>query len=313
MSKIVFISELPTNEQQSWLSQLNQKLCDNKIKFPHQLSDEEAFNVDIAIVANPNPDDIAKYPNLVWIQSLWAGVEKILQNGLPESVKLVRLIDPSLSTTMAESVVAWTLYLQRHMPHYVKQQQLRCWQQLPNISSTDLRVSILGAGELGLASLKLLNHFNYQLSCWTRSPKEIINVKNYTGSDGLSEMLNNTDILISLLPLTPETHHILNHESLSQLPRGAQIINFSRGAIIDTPSLVKLLDKEYLSHAILDVFDIEPLPTESTLWEHEKITVLPHISAPTNIDTAIKITVNNIERYRMFNELPPTVNIKKGY
>ena len=103
MSNIVFISELPTNEQQSWLSQLNQKLCDNKIKLPHQLSDEEAFNVDIAIVANPNPDDIAKYPNLVWIQSLWAGVEKILQNGLPESVKLVRLIDPSLSTTMAES------------------------------------------------------------------------------------------------------------------------------------------------------------------------------------------------------------------
>lgn len=313
MSSIVFISDLTVNDEKIWISKINESLLQDEVKLPHQLNDEEVLNVDIAIVANPNPDDLAKYPNLVWIQSLWAGVEKLLNNKLPPNVHLVRLIDPSLSKTMAESVVAWTLYLQRQIPHYEKQQQSRCWKQLPNIASSDLRVSILGAGELGLASLNLLNHFDYQLSCWTRSPKEITNVKNYTGNNGLSEMLTQTDILISLLPLTPGTHHILNHDSLSQLPKGAQVINFSRGAIIDTQSLIKLLDKDHLSHAILDVFDVEPLPVDSPLWDHEKISVLPHISAPTNADTAISIAVANIQQYRTHNELPTTVDLKKGY
>jgi len=312
MSTVVFISELSLSEQAIWLSHLNEKLHD-EIKLPHQLSDLEALEVDIAIVANPDPEVVARFPNLVWIQSLWAGVERLVTAGLPSHIKLVRLVDPLLAITMAESVLAWTLYLQRQMPSYTKQQQEQCWQQLPVKASSDVRVSILGAGELGLASLQLLSKLNYQLSCWTRSPKDIPNVRNYTGTDGLSLMLKETDIVISLLPLTPDTHHLLNNELLSQLPKHAQVINFSRGGIIDTSALVKLLDDGHLSHAVLDVFEVEPLPQGSSLWQHDKVTVLPHISAPTNINSATTIVVANIEKYRAHGVIPTVTNLKKGY
>lgn len=313
MSNIVFISELPLNEQMQWLSKLNSTLKIDSVKFPDELSDSEALEIDIAIVANPNVATLKRYPNLVWIQSLWAGVEGLVASNLPKHIKLVRLIDPLLAKTMAESVVAWTLFLQREMATYAKQQANNDWNQLPTISSSELRVSILGAGELGLSALTYLSKFDYQLSCWTRSPKNISNVKNYVGEEGLSNMLENTDILISLLPLTPQTHHILNKKSLKKLPKGAQVINFSRGAIIDTVSLIDLLNSNHLSHAVLDVFDLEPLPADSPLWQHENITILPHISAPTNLHTAAGIVVSNIERYRENNELPEITNLKIGY
>lgn len=313
MSNIVFISELSTDEQIEWLSAFNSALTIDNVKLPHELTDTQALDINIAIVANPNVAELNRYPNLIWIQSLWAGVEGLVASNLPQHIKLVRLIDPLLAKTMAESVVAWTLYLQRKMPAYAKQQSDNIWNQLSTISSSELRVGILGAGELGLSALNYLSKFDYQLSCWTRNPKNISNVKNYVGEQGLSTMLANTDILISLLPLTPNTHHILNETSLSKLPQGAQVINFSRGGIIDTISLIKLLDDNYLSHAVLDVFELEPLPVDSELWQHEKITILPHISAPTNLHTAAAIVVNNIERYRAHNQLPETTNLKIGY
>ncbi|MGB0834162.1 MAG: 2-hydroxyacid dehydrogenase [Psychrobium sp.] len=313
MGKIVFVSQLPSTEQQQWLELLQQTLSSESIYFPHQLTASQYAEVDIAIVANPDPEVLRSFPNLVWIHSLWAGVENLVKTGLPDGVQLVRLTDPELAQTMAESVLTWTLYLQRNMPSYQRQQQQREWRQLTNINSKQLRVSVLGAGELGLASLSLLGQLNYTLSCWTRSPKIIDKVTNYTGKDGLTAMLAETDILISLLPLTPETRHLLNNKTLSLLPQGASIINFSRGGIIDHDALLKLLDNQHINHAVLDVFDIEPLPAQSPLWHHPKTTVLPHISAPTNHCTAAEIIADNIGNYRKSGNLPPTVNLNKGY
>ncbi|MGB0898877.1 MAG: 2-hydroxyacid dehydrogenase [Psychrobium sp.] len=313
MSKIVFISELANSEQQTWLAMLRAQLNNEDIVLPSELTDEAAKAVDIAIVANPDPGVVARFPNLVWIQSLWAGVERLLSAELPPNIKLVRLIDPTLAQSMAESVLTWTLYLQRNLPHYHQQQRQNQWRQLPNINSKSIRVSILGAGELGLASLSLLGKLDYQLSCWTRTLKNIDNVSCYSGEQGLSDMLAGTDILISLLPLTPSTQHLLNEDTLSKLPQGASIINFSRGGIIDVNSLLALLDNEHLSHAVLDVFDVEPLPQGSELWQHPKITVLPHISAPTNNKSAVLIVADNIRHYRESDVLPSVVNRKSGY
>ena len=313
MSKIVFISELASSEQQAWLTKLREQLNNEDIFLPDELTDEATKAVDIAIVANPDPAVVAKFPNLVWIQSLWAGVERLLSADLSPHIKLVRLIDPTLAQSMAESVLTWTLYLQRDLPHYHQQQRQNQWRQLPNINSKNIRVSVLGAGELGLASLSLLGKLDYQLSCWTRTQKNIDNVSCYSGEQGLSDMLGVTDILISLLPLTPRTQHLLNKDTLSRLPQGANVINFSRGGIVDTNSLLALLDNGHLAHAVLDVFDIEPLPQDSELWQHPKITVLPHISAPTNSDSAVLIVANNIRHYRESGVLPIVVDRKSGY
>ena len=126
-------------------------------------------------------------------------------------------------------------------------------------------------------------------------------------------MLSQTDILINLLPLTPQTHHLLDKTLLSELPNGAKLINFSRGGVIDTKALLVLLDNGHLSHAVLDVFEQEPLSSTDPIWSNPNITVLPHISAPTNIGTAAKVVADNIKNYRENNVIPKSVDIKVGY
>ena len=312
MKKIPFISQLKRSEQEQWIQQLNLLIDQVEIVLPDQMSEADKCEVEMVIAANPSEEQITQFPNLVWTQSLWAGVEKLVKI-LPDNVTLVRLIDPQLAETMAEAVVAWTLYLQRNMPFYAQQQQNKTWKQLPAKLARETRVSVLGAGELGVKALNYLAKFSYQLKYWNRSNKQLENVKHYQGRSGLQAMLSKTDILISLLPLTEETHGLLNDETLKWLPRGAQIINFSRGAILDTSSLLPLLENGSIAHAVLDVFEQEPLPSSSELWDHPSITVLPHISAPTNIISASHIVASNINEYLMTGQLPESVDRNKGY
>ncbi len=313
MRIIVFISKETAEIQAQCLTLLTKHLPNEKIVFPEQIDESQNENVDIAIVANPDPNIIKKYPNLIWIQSLWAGVERLVNEISLEKVKLVRLIDPNLANKMAEAVLAWTLYLHRNMPEYAQQQSQRKWKQLSSIEAKSLRVSILGIGALGIASANLLKNMNYQVNGWSRTLKNIEGITTFSGTDGLHSMIKATDILISLLPLTPQTHHLLNNSLLSKLPKGAKLINFSRGAIIEIPALLSLLEEKHISHAVLDVFDEEPLPQSSELWSNSNITILPHISAPTNIDSAVEIITENINNYRANDKIPMSVNLKQGY
>jgi glyoxylate/hydroxypyruvate reductase A len=313
MKTIVFISELAPNVQSKWLALFNAQLINEKILLPEQVSDTQIKDVDIAIVANPDPKILARFSHLVWIQSLWAGVETLIDGVLKKPVKLVKLVDPHLAKTMAESVLAWTLYLQRNMPEYAQQQRNKQWHQLPSISSEELNVSVLGTGTLGMAALNTLKKLDYTVNCWSRTPKILKGIKSYTDTDGLKTMLNNTDILINLLPLTPHTYHLLDEKLLSELPEGAKLINFSRGAVINTEALLKLLDTGHLSHAVLDVFEHEPLTSTDSIWSTPNVTVLPHISAPTNMLTASKVVTKNINQYREKSVIPNYVDVITGY
>jgi len=313
MKTIVFVSKEASDIQLQWITMLKEQLVNETILLPQQISESHAKQVDIAIVANPDPKVLARFPNLLWIQSLWAGVENLVGDTVEKSIKLVKLVDPQLAKTMAESVLAWTLYLQRNMPEYAQQQISKQWRQLPSIMSEDLRVSVLGAGSLGLAALDVLKKLDYQVSCWSRTPKQLNGITNYTDFSGLETMLSKTDILISLLPLTQETYHLLDKKLLRKLPKGAKLINFSRGLIIDNKALFELLESRHISHAVLDVFEHEPLTIDDPIWHNPNITVLPHISAPTNMLSAAKIVASNITRYRENGVIPDSVNVKQGY
>ena len=313
MRIIVFVSKLNVEAQSQWLTVLKKQLTNETILLPHQISESQVKDVDIAIVANPDPKDLERFVNLVWVQSLWAGVERLI-NDLPrKQVKLVKLDEPQLSKTMAESVLAWTLYLQRNMPEYAQQQNNKQWNQLPCVTSNELRVSILGAGKLGIAALGMLKKLDYQVSCWSRTKKQFNGINSYSSLSGLQKMLSKTDILINLLPLTQHTYHLLDKALLSELPTGAKLINFSRGAVVDMKGLLELLETRHLSHAVLDVFEKEPLESSDPIWSNTNITVLPHISAPTNISSATKVVAQNIEKYRENNVIPNPVNVSAGY
>ena len=319
MKPIVFIHKMDAENQQQWLDIFTNLLPKERFVLQEQLTDEEALSIELAIVANPDVKILERFPNLIWVQSLWAGVESLVDSfkefneQKANETKLVRLIDPHLADTMAEAVLTWTLYLHRNIPEYIAQQRNKIWKEIPCLASKNIRVSILGAGELGLASIQRLLQSGYQVNCWSRSHKEIEGVKHYNGDEGLISLLKNTDILVCLLPLTQQTYQLLNKETLCYLPLGAKLINFARGGIINHADLLKLLDLQQISHAVLDVFEQEPLQTNSPLWTHPNISILPHISATTNIETASKVVANNILIFRKEGTIPTSVDLKKGY
>jgi len=319
MKTIVFIHKMDIETQQNWLEAFSGLLPQENIVLEHQLTDKEALNIELAIVANPDLETLERFPNLIWVQSLWAGVESLVE-GVKQlnqqkqtQTKLVRLIDPQLANTMAEAVLTWTLYLHRNIPEYIRQQSNKIWKEIPCATAQNVRVSILGAGELGQASMQRLLQNNYQVNSWSRTHKEFKGATHYSGDDGLITLLQNTDILVCLLPLTKETYKLLNKQSLSHLPHGAKLINFARGGIVEHDDVLVLLDNKHISHAVLDVFEKEPLPTNNALWEHPYISILPHISATTNLQSASQVVASNILKFREDGSIPNSVDLNKGY
>ncbi|MCZ2723454.1 glyoxylate/hydroxypyruvate reductase A [Marinomonas sp. 15G1-11] len=322
MSSIVFIHNMDAHNQDLWLKRFDTLLLNETLVLPETLSDSQAANIELAIVANPNPEVLKRFPNLIWVQSLWAGVESMVKSFRALNVnkssdqqptQLVRLIDPYLAKTMAEAVLTWSLYLYRNIPSYINQQSQKVWRPIPCPAIETIEVSVLGTGELGIASMNALIHQGFTVNSWSRTPKKMTDVAHYSGAEGLVTLLNKTDILICLLPLTDATHQLINKDTLSLLPKGAKLINFARGGIINHNDLMAALDEHHLSHAVLDVFEQEPLNRNSPLWSHPNISILPHISASTNIDTASKIVADNILRYRQDGTIPTAVDLSKGY
>jgi len=267
----------------------------------------------VAVVANPRPEDLCGLPRLQWVHSVWAGVERLVAELGDTGLPIVRLVDPQLAQTMAEAVLAWTLYLHRDMPRYAQQQRARLWRPLDYVRPQDRRVGLLGLGALGAAAAWRLREAGFVVHGWSRTPRAIDGVQCHAGAAGLAAMLPRTDLLVCLLPLTPQTHALLDDAILGLLPREAALINFARGAIVDDAALRRALDRGALRHAVLDVFATEPLPADSWHWSHPAVTVLPHVSAPTDRATASRIVAANIAAFRRDGAVPARVDPARGY
>ncbi|MBE7202246.1 MAG: glyoxylate/hydroxypyruvate reductase A [Parafilimonas terrae] len=280
---------------------------------PFRLMDEaEREATRVAIVANPDPAEVAALPGLVWVQSLWAGVERLV-NAFDRPLPIVRLVDRELARTMAEAVLAWTYYLQRDMPTYARQQRAGVWRPHPYRKPSDLTVGLLGLGALGIAAADRLRGAGFGVAGWSRSPKSVPGIEAMHGMAALSTMLGRCDILVCLMPLTPETRGFVNADTLAALKPGAALINFARGPIVVTDDLIAALDRGHLAHAVLDVFDVEPLPAESPLWSHPGVTVLPHISGPTDMPSAAATVAANLRDYRRTGQPPQGIDTARGY
>ncbi len=310
---IAVVTRLDSDAENEWLARMATLLPEETLVAFRAMNATQKETAEIAIVANPDPAEVAALPQLVWIHSLWAGVEKLVADLGPFAPPIVRLVDPELSRVMAEAVLAWTYYLHRDIPTYRAQQTQRQWQPLPYRHPSRVNVGILGLGALGVAAADRLLGAGFTVSGWSRSPKLIGGVECVHGETGLRQLLQTADIVVCLLPLTPDTKGLLHAGRLKDMKGGASLINFARGPIIPSEDLVRSLDRRHLSHAVLDVFDQEPLSGESDLWTHPRITVLPHISAPTDRDSAAQIVAGNIRAYRTTGLLPRTVDFGRGY
>ena len=308
---IPFVSKATKAETDQWLAALSKAVPE--VKFIPFKALDSPLGHKTAVVANPDPADISALGDLVWVQSLWAGVEKLVTEPALEKIGISRLVDPQLAKTMAEAVLAWTFYLHRDMPHYKTLQNQRIWQELPYVAAAERRVGVMGLGKLGEAAATVLTQNGFNVMGWSRSKKSVAGVRCFHGDNGLSAMVQQSDILVCLLPLTPATTRLIDAKLIGQLPYGAALINFGRGPTLDTAALVAALNSGALKHCVLDVFDKEPLQPDSPLWTHPGITVLPHISAPTTIAAAAEIAATNLRAYLKDGTLPELVDRDRGY
>ena len=258
-------------------------------------------------------EDFSKFKSLKAILSLWAGVENITGNTTIK-VPLCRMVDTGLTQGMVEWVTGHVLRHHLDLDKYIKVQD-GVWRNntYPPLAS-DRNLTILGLGELGLSCAKTLSDLNFKVHGWSRSQKNNIgNIKCYFGNDGLIEALSRAEILILLLPLTKKTNGLIDERMLSKMPYGSIILNPGRGHLINDSALLRAIESGQVSHATLDVFEIEPLPKEHPYWVNEKVTVTPHIASVTRASSSCDVIAKNILRGERGDTFLFLVDRKKGY
>ncbi|MEQ8266547.1 MAG: glyoxylate/hydroxypyruvate reductase A [Parvibaculum sp.] len=259
---------------------------------------ESADEVEHAFVLFPEPGLLARFPNLRSISAIGAGVDHILRDtSVPAGCPIARLVQPDLRQRMTEYVVLHVLRHHRQMRIYEEQQRRKEWRMLlPQPSAAERHVGILGLGVLGQDAAAKLNLLGFRTAGWSRAPKSIDGTCCHSGPDGLDKLLKQTEILVCLLPLTTETTRIIDAALLRKLPRGASVINASRGAVLDEEALLACLDDGHISEATLDVFETEPLPESSPLWSHPHVTVTPHAASAALPEPVIAMLLETIAR-----------------
>ncbi|MBD8876951.1 2-hydroxyacid dehydrogenase [Roseibium polysiphoniae] len=308
------VARAPAEELQDWLETLNKVLTSGlEVKLLGGLTPEERQAAEVAIVANPDPAELLNLPNLKWVHSLWAGVERLTSELPKDGPAIVRMVDPQMAETMSEAVLAWTLYLHRNMPRYARQQTRKAWLEHTLKLPSERTVTILGLGNLGKTAALRLKANGFNVCGWSRSQKQIDGIETHSGTEGFKTALGKADIAMLLMPLTPDTKGMMDAAALASMPAGASLINFARGPIIDDDALLTALDNGHIDHAVLDVFATEPLHEDHRYWDHPAVTVLPHISAPTIQSTASRIVAGNIAEYMKSGTIPESVDRTRGY
>lgn len=280
-------------------------------------------DVDVAVVANPPPGALRGLRGLRLIQSLWAGVDRLLGDPtLPADVPVARMVDPLMTRAMAETAAWATLALHRGFPHYAQQQARAQWQQLEQRRAQDIGVLVLGMGEMGRSVAQALVGLGYRVSGWSSRPPQDwaetadtadAAVQRLWGRQALQPALAQAQVVLNLLPLTPATRGIIDADFLAALPRGASLVNLARGAHVVDAELLAALDSGHLAHAVLDVFQIEPLPPAHPFWRHPGVTVLPHVAALTDRRSAASVVADNLTRLARGQAVRHLVDRSRGY
>ena len=279
---------------------------------------KDAYNaddVDYVLSFRPEPGLLKTLSNNRVVFSLGAGVDGFfLDPEYPRAVPLVRFVDHTLSREMAQYVVMHTLIHHRQMRMFDAAQAQKQWRQaVPPRRTEDTRIGILGLGEIGTVAGMRLRDLDFDVAGWSRSRKKVDGIKSFAGDDELAEFLNRSDILVCVLPLTPETRGILNAKTFAQLPKGAIVINVARGGHLIEDDLIAAIDSGQLGGATLDVFQTEPLPETSPLWTHKKITVTPHVAAISDPRAAAQSVIDGIAAVERGEPLQNVVDFERGY
>lgn len=269
-------------------------------------------DVDYIIFAPNGPvSDFTPFTRAKAVLNLWAGVENVVGNETL-TIPLTRMVDDGLTEGMVEWVTGHVLRHHLGMDLHIHGQDGTWRRHLPPLAR-DRTVGILGLGALGRACATALAALNFNVLGWSRRPKQVEGITCLSGAAGLEEVLSRAEILVLLLPLTPQTENLLDARRLALLPEGAVIINPGRGSLIDDDALLAALDAGHVGHATLDVFRAEPLPPDHPFWAHPRVTVTPHIAAETRPRSAARVIAENVRRSEAGEPFLHLVDRTAGY
>ena len=271
-------------------------------------------DIELALTWYHPIGEFAKFKNLKCIASLGAGVDHIFRDSeLPEEVPITRVVQSSMSQFMSEYVILAVLHYCRQFDIYKNDQAAKRWHSRIPLLARDICIGIMGLGQLGADAARKLAQLEFNVAGWSRTPKAIDGVESYAGEDALDDFLSRANILVCLLPLTPDTKGILNSSTFEKLPAGAYIINVARGAHLIEDELLAALDSGHLTGACLDVFQTEPLPEDHPFWSHPKILITPHISSITDPLSVMPQILENYRRMKTGKSLKHVIDIDRGY
>ena len=268
---------------------------------------------DYAVVWAPPQQFFDEQSKLKGVFASGAGVDALLPLRMPPNAALVRLDDAGMAVQMAEYVCHAVIRHFRELDLYAADMQQREWKFHKPRDRADFPVGVMGLGVLGQRVAQALSQFEFSVNGWSRSPKLLQGVRTFSGPAQLDAFLAASRVLVNLLPLTADTHDILNRATLSRLQPGGYVVNVARGAHLVDEDLLMLIDSGHLAGATLDVFRTEPLPPAHPFWRQPKITLTPHTSARTLRETSIAQIADKIGALERGESVPGAVDRERGY
>jgi len=308
---ILLCGSFDDDERDAWLAELQRALP--QARWHLSATPGNARLITAAVVANPPAGLLHGLPNLRLIQSLWAGVDRLLSDPSLPDVPVARMVDPTMSAAMAETALWATLSLHRGFYDYARQQRACAWRQLPQRRADEIQVTLLGMGQMGRTCAQRLAAQGYRVTGWKLRSGAAEGIALEHGMDALWPLLARSDIVINLLPLTPRTSDLLDRRFFEALRPGAGLVNLARGGHLVEADLLQALECGQVGHAVLDVFRSEPLPAEHPFWRHPQVTVLPHVAAATDMRSAARIVAVNLQALRDGEPLHDLVERNRGY
>ncbi len=287
------------------------QLPDLPIRFWPDVGD--AKDIEYLAFMHPDLNQFPAFPNLKAMFSRAAGVEDIAKHPKLPKVPLGKVEPPGGDPMMTEYVVMHVLRFHRDMPGYQAAQARKEWRRVPIVRPEQRRVGFLGLGMMATAPALVLKSLGFPVSAWVRSPRPSAEVPLFHGKDQLARFLGQTDIAVNLLPLTAETEGIFCARTFAMMPKGAMLVNVGRGRHVVDKDLIAALDSGQLSYAALDALWPEPLPQDSPLWTHPKVTIMPHVARRPTVVQLVNEVAANIKSLKSGGKLLQQVDVALGY
>lgn len=301
---------------EAWIEHLRAAAPDREVVQEADGPDDPSIRY--AIVWKQRPGELSSLPNLQAIFSLGAGVDHIFRDPNVPDVPIVRVVAEDLTTRMSEYVVWQVLDHLRQGRIYREQQGKKIWREPYQPAASELTIGLMGLGVLGLDAARKLGALGFKLAGWSRNPKQEAGISCFHGEAQLPGFLGASDMVVCLLPLTPATRGILNRETLRHFKRetplgGPVLINAGRGQLQVEADILDALESGALMAASLDVFETEPLPRSSPLWDHPRVMVTPHAAATSDPRALAPLMVRQMENFEAGLPLTNLVDRDAGY